>query len=60
MVMTEACIQVAGIHGRMPVLLQPDDWTRWTNAPAEDARALCAPYPGEMTVRATEEPWTRR
>jgi putative SOS response-associated peptidase YedK len=60
MVMTEACIHVEGIHDRMPVILQPDDWTRWTDAPAEEVLTLCVPYTGEMTVRATEEPWVRR
>jgi putative SOS response-associated peptidase YedK len=60
MVMTEACIHVAGIHDRMPGVLQPDDWIRWTDAPAEEARSLCVPYPSEMIVAATAEPWVRR
>jgi putative SOS response-associated peptidase YedK len=60
MVMREACIHVEGIHDRMPVVLQPADWTRWTDEPAEEVRALCVPYPGEMLVRPTKEPWVRR
>jgi putative SOS response-associated peptidase YedK len=60
MLMTEACIHVEGIHDRMPVILQPNAWTRWTHASAEDALTLCMPYKGEMSVRATEEPWVRR
>jgi len=60
MVMTEACIQVADIHDRMPVILRPDDWSRWTDGPAGEARDLCLPYAGEMTIRHTNEPWVRR
>jgi putative SOS response-associated peptidase YedK len=37
----------------MPVILRPEDWGRWTDAPAEEARALCVPYTGEMTVNRT-------
>jgi putative SOS response-associated peptidase YedK len=48
------------IRDRMPVVLQADDWTHWTDALADEARALCVPYSGEMVVTATEEPWTRR
>jgi putative SOS response-associated peptidase YedK len=60
MVMTEACVHVAGVHDRMPVVLQRDAWCRWTDAPPDQAKALCAPYAGEMSVRHTDEPWVRR
>lgn len=60
MVMTEACIHVEGVHDRMPVILRSDDWARWTDASAEDARSLCIPYAGEMAVNRTDEPWVRR
>jgi len=60
MVMTEACIHVADVHDRMPVVLHREDWICWTDAPAEDARALCVPYTGEMVIRRTDEPWVRR
>jgi putative SOS response-associated peptidase YedK len=59
MVMTEACVHVAGVHDRMPVVLQRDDWSRWTDAAADEARALCVPYAGEMATRRTEERWVR-
>jgi putative SOS response-associated peptidase YedK len=29
MVMTEACIQVADVHDRMPVILRREDWADW-------------------------------
>jgi putative SOS response-associated peptidase YedK len=60
MVMTEACVHVANVHDRMPVVLRPGDWSRWTDAPAEEARQLCVPYPGAMVVRANDEAWARR
>ena len=59
MVMTEACVHVAGVHDRMPVIIRPEHWRQWTDGSPEDAKALCMPYAGEMTVRRTEEPWRR-
>lgn len=60
MVMTEACIHVAGVHDRMPVILPPDQWSTWTSGPSEAARELCVPYGGVMTVNRTVDPWVRR
>jgi putative SOS response-associated peptidase YedK len=60
MVMTEACVHVASIHDRMPVILQLDQWQAWTDGPADVARTLCAPYEGEMAIRRTGDPWVRR
>lgn len=60
MVMTDACQQVAGVHDRMPVLLDPAQWTTWTDGPSEQARALCEPYTGVMAVRSTDERWVGR
>jgi putative SOS response-associated peptidase YedK len=35
MVMTEACIHVANVHDRMPVILKREDWSHWLDgAPA--------------------------
>jgi putative SOS response-associated peptidase YedK len=59
-VMAEACIHVERVHDRMPVILRPDDWIRWTDAPSEDVRALCVPYPGEMAINRTADAWMRR
>lgn len=60
MVMTDAGGIVADVHDRMPVILRPDDWSRWTDAPAEEARPLCVPYTGEVAMNRTSEPWVRR
>lgn len=60
MVMTEACIHVADVHDRMPVILRREDWVRWLEGPAEAARVLCRPYPEVVEVRRTNEPWNRR
>jgi putative SOS response-associated peptidase YedK len=59
MVMTDVCLQLAGVHDRMPVILQREDWSRWSDAPPEEARALCVPYAGSLTVDRTDEPWFR-
>ena len=59
MVMTEACPHVAGVHDRMPVILQADDWQHWLDGSCDSARLLCRPYPADMDVRRTPEPWVR-
>jgi putative SOS response-associated peptidase YedK len=60
MVMTEACIHVADVHDRMPVILRPDDWTDWLDGPPDAAGLLCRPYPDLMVVNRTTDPWVRR
>ena len=60
MVMTEACIHIADVHDRMPVILARDTWTDWLDGSPDDARLLCQPYPAEMVVRRTDEPWVKR
>ena len=60
MVMTEACIHVANVHDRMPVILRREDWRDWLNGPPDDAALLCRPYPDLMAVNRTSEPWVRR
>lgn len=60
MVMTDACAHVAGVHDRMPVILQRETWADWLDGPPDDARLLCQPYPADMVVRRTADPWVRR
>jgi putative SOS response-associated peptidase YedK len=60
MVMTEACIDVAGVHDRMPVLIAPAERAVWLAGSAADAQALCRPWDGPMTVTRTGEPWAAR
>jgi putative SOS response-associated peptidase YedK len=59
MVMTEACVHVAGVHDRMPVVLQRDHWAKWVEGAPEEVRKLCRPYPAAMTVDRTGETWRR-
>jgi putative SOS response-associated peptidase YedK len=60
MVMTEACIHVADVHDRMPVILQSSDWGDWLDGPPDGAGLLCRPYPDLMVKERTSEPWVRR
>ena len=60
MVMTEACIHVQDVHDRMPVILRRETWNDWLDGAPDDARLLCQPYPAEMAVRRTGDPWFRR
>jgi putative SOS response-associated peptidase YedK len=60
MVMTEACIHVADVHDRMPVILRREDWGDWLDGAPDDARLLCRPYPELVVVNRTADPWVRR
>lgn len=60
MVMAEACINVEGIHDRMPVILAPADWDKWTDGTPAEALPLFRPYAGEMTIRRTADRWSER
>ena len=57
MVMTEACMEMDQVHDRMPVILQREDWARWTGGGFEDALALCQTWPGPLTVDHTRGRW---
>lgn len=57
MVMTEACGAAAECHTRMPVLLVPEHYAAWTDGPADEARALCRPWEGDLALDRTAEPW---
>ena len=60
MVMTEACLHVADVHDRMPVILRPSDWADWLDGPPDGAGLLCRPYPDLMVRERTSDPWVRR
>lgn len=68
MVMTEACIHVADVHDRMPVILKRSDWGDWLGSEADaerhrapdDAGLLCRPYPELISVERTGESWNKR
>jgi putative SOS response-associated peptidase YedK len=59
MVMTEACVHVADVHDRMPVVLQGDDWSKWVEGAPDEARELRQPYLAATTVDHTDETWRR-
>lgn len=46
-VVTAANEQLAEIHDRMPVVLEPDDWDAWLTSSADDAAALLRPLPAD-------------
>lgn len=58
MVMTDPCPSTAGIHDRMPVILQRDDWDVWLNGSTADAELRCVPWGGECTIERTFVPWS--
>jgi len=60
MIMTEACIHVADVHDRMPVIVKREDWDDWLDGPPDDARILCRPYPDLMVVNRTADRWSAR
>lgn len=59
MVMTESCGAAAECHERMPVLLAEEDWTRWTGGSPAEARALCKPFAGEISLERTTQGWSK-
>ena len=60
MVMTDSAGSVAqDVHSRMPVLLAPDDYSRWVSGSADEAKKLCTPWKGEISIDRTDESWTR-
>ncbi len=60
MVMTEACVHVQDVHDRMPVILRRETWDDWLDGAPDGARLLCQPYPADMVVRRTADPWFKR
>lgn len=60
MVMTEACIHVADVHNRMPVILRREDWGDWLDGATDAAELLCRPYLDLMVKVRTADPWVRR
>ena len=56
MVMTEACIHVADVHDRMPVIFKRADWRDRLDGPPDAAGLLCRPYPDLMVMERTADP----
>lgn len=57
MVMTHAGPSMAGLHYRMPVILDQAGQDLWLHASPEDAQAVCEPYPGALLIDRTAEQW---
>ena len=57
LVMAESSPQMAEVHDRMPVILAPEDWSRWTGGSQEQAVALCRTWPGELIAEHTADRW---
>ncbi len=59
-VMTENAVELVDIHDRSPVILDPEDWQAWLNAPLADLYRFDRPYPAErILVDRTTAPWKR-
>ena len=60
-VMTDNAPELAHIHDRSPVILDPEHWAHWLEAPLEDLYRYDRPYPADrMIVDATDAPWFRK
>lgn len=60
-VMTDNAPELAHIHDRSPVILEPADWSTWLNAPLGDLYQFDRPFPAQrMMVEITDTPWVRR
>ncbi len=57
MVMTDACVQMAQVHDRMPIILARSDWATWLGGSPDEAREVCRIWPGELMVDRTGERW---
>nr|WP_137676083.1 SOS response-associated peptidase family protein [Parerythrobacter lutipelagi] len=58
MVMTDAAGVAAQVHTRMPVILAPEKYAQWTEGSPDDARTLCRPWEGELSLDRTDQPWS--
>lgn len=60
-VMTENAPELADIHDRSPVILDPADWDAWLHAPLADLYRFDRPYPAnKINVEHTDRPWFRK
>lgn len=57
MVMVDGCEQMSDVHDRMPTILRPDDWTRWTDSSPDEAFTLLQTWDGPLAVDRTDELW---
>lgn len=60
MVMIDSVGEAAEVHNRMPVVLEPDAYSRWVEGSPDEALSLCVPFGGSISVDRTEELWFKR
>jgi putative SOS response-associated peptidase YedK len=59
--MTDNAPELAYIHDRSTVILDPTDWDTWLHAPLGDLYQFDRPYPADlMAIDATDAPWFRK
>lgn len=60
-VMTDNAPELIDIHDRSPVIIDPEHWETWLNAPLEELYQFDRPYPADrMAIDATSSPWARK
>lgn len=60
-VMTDNAPELADIHDRSPVIVDPQDWDTWLHAPLPDLYQFDRPYPAsKIEVDHTDNPWFRK
>jgi putative SOS response-associated peptidase YedK len=57
MVMVDGSPEMADVHDRMPLILAPDDWSKWTDGEPESAMELSKTWAGKLDVDRTGERW---
>jgi putative SOS response-associated peptidase YedK len=57
LVMADASPQMAEVHDRMPVILDPQQWERWTAGAVDDALGLVRTWLGPLLAEHTADRW---
>jgi putative SOS response-associated peptidase YedK len=60
MVMTDAAGAASEVHSRMPVVLSPEDYSKWTEGSPAEAKQLCRPWQGDLRIDRTDQRWVRQ
>ena len=57
MVMADSSPQMADVHDRMPVMLEPGEWAQWSAGSVDEALALVRTWPGPLVADHTQDRW---
>ncbi|MEZ5748709.1 MAG: SOS response-associated peptidase family protein [Caenibius sp.] len=60
MIITDANEQATPTHDRMPVIVTQQDWPAYLSGSPREAFTLCRPWPGEMVIERTDQPWVAK